>query len=238
MTTGLSSVDPLVDLPAASRVGDPGRPEIGTEHLERSGSPGRQPQTVMHLVREMNRGGAELRTVELMRRLDPNEFRLVFCSLSGRRGALDDEIRSLGGEVYYCRLGPAFPLAFYLLLRRLRPQVVHAYASNSTGLVFGIARMAGVPRRVAHFRNSADWPGDSAGQLGNASSWFGDGADWSGGRNSQFDSRNGQFGDSANRRGRSIGGLLRRTVGRAALDANATDLLAVCEAVMRELWRP
>ncbi len=222
MTTGLSSADPFVDLSAASRVGDPGQPEVrrpeaGTERSGPSGSPAGQPRTVMHLVGEMNRGGAELRTVELMRRLDPNEFRLVFCSLSGRLGALDDEIRSLGGEVYYCRLGPAFPLTFYLLLRRLRPQVVHAYASNSTGFVFGIARMAGVPRRVAHFRNSAGRPGDSTG-------WPGDTA--------------GRPDGGIHRHGRNMGELLRREVGRVALDANATDLLAVCEAVMRELWRP
>ncbi|AEH09145.1 MULTISPECIES: glycosyltransferase [Protofrankia] len=239
MTTDLSTAVPSTAGPAAGLAGpgradDPGRSAVGSEQAGTSGSaetPDRQPRTVMYLVEEMNRGGAQLRTVELMRRLDPNEFRLVFCSLSGRRGDLDDEIRSLGGEVYYRRLGPAFPLTFYLLLRRVRPQVVHAYASDATGLVFGIARMAGVPRRVAHFRVRDDGPGDTAGRPGGrtgrpaaGTGWAAAGTGWPGG--------------STHRRGRNAGALLRHEAGRVALDANATDLLAVCEAVMRELWRP
>ncbi len=150
---------------------------------------------MLHVVDVMNRGGTERRTVELMRRLDPGEFRLVFCSLAAERGALDDEIRSLGGEVYYCRPGPTFPLAFFLLLRRLRPQVVHSSVSTLSGLVLVIARLAGVPRRVVHLRGSGDRGVDS------------------------------------------VRGRAELAAGRRLLDLGATDLVAVCEVAMRELWR-
>ncbi|WP_239405040.1 glycosyltransferase [Frankia sp. Cj3] len=113
-----------------------------------------RPRTVLHVVDTVNRSGLLPRTVELMSRLDPSEFRLVFCALAGGPGAFDHEIRSLGGQVYHCRLGPSFPRAFFLLLRQLRPSVVHSWARTSTGTVLGLARMARVRRRVAHLHDS------------------------------------------------------------------------------------
>ena len=49
---------------------------------------------VLHIFGRMNCGGAEMRTLELMRRLDRGRFRLHFCALSGLPGELDDDIRS------------------------------------------------------------------------------------------------------------------------------------------------
>ncbi len=115
------------------------------------------PRTVLHVVGAMDRAGAQRRTVELMRRLDPDEFRLVFCALAGEPGACEDEIHALGGEVYHCRPGPSFPLTFIRLLRRLRPSVVHSSVPTSSGAVLGLARVAGVSRRVAHFHTGQDW---------------------------------------------------------------------------------
>jgi glycosyltransferase involved in cell wall biosynthesis len=134
-------------LPAPTGAGLPDRPpEPG---------PRRKPITVLHVLDRMDRSGAELRAVALLRRLDPQEFRLVFCVTSGLPGALDTEIRSLGSEVYYCRAGWRFPRAFRRLLRRLGPDVVHAEVGVFSGAVLAVARLARVPRRVAHFRCAA-----------------------------------------------------------------------------------
>lgn len=119
------------------------------------------PVTVIEVLGKMDRSGVELRAVNLLRRLDPDEFRLQFCVTSGEPGALDDEIRALGGEVHYCRADARFPLAFYRLLRGMRPDVVHSGVATFSGVVLTIARLAGVPRRVAHFFSSADRHGDS-----------------------------------------------------------------------------
>ncbi len=151
---------------------------------------------MLHVVGSMDRGGALLRTVELMRRLDPDEFRLVFCALAGEPGPLDDEIRSLGGDVYHCRPGPTFPLIFTRLMRRLRPSVVHVSVATSSGTVLALARVAGVPRRVAYFHTGED-----------------------------------------RRRTGPAGERLARAVDRGLINAGATDLVAVCEAAMRGLWR-
>ncbi|WP_420497689.1 glycosyltransferase [Parafrankia soli] len=123
--------------------------------------PGRdRPVTVLEVLGKMDRSGVELRAVNLLRRLDPTEFRLLFCVTSDAPGALDGEIRALGGEVYYCRAEPRFPLAFYRLLREIRPDVVHSGVATFSGVVLAVARAAGVPRRIAHFFRSSDRNGE------------------------------------------------------------------------------
>ena len=37
----------------------------------------------------MNRGGAELRTLDVMRHIDRSQFQLEFCALSGQSGDLE-----------------------------------------------------------------------------------------------------------------------------------------------------
>ena len=119
------------------------------------------PIVVLHVFGRMNRGGAESRTMEVMRRLDPRRHRLLFCALSGKTGEFDDEIRALGGEVYYSRLGVRFPWRFVRLLRRVRPDVVHSHVHLASGFILLLARIAGVRGRIAHFRSTGDGRSDS-----------------------------------------------------------------------------
>ncbi|TCJ38772.1 glycosyltransferase family 1 protein [Parafrankia sp. BMG5.11] len=119
------------------------------------------PVTVLEVLPRMDRAGEVIRAVNLLRRLDPQEYRLLFCVTSGAPGSLDDEIRALGGEVHYCRADLRFPLAFYRLLRSVRPDVVHSGVATFSGVVLAVARAAGVPRRVAHFFSGADQSGES-----------------------------------------------------------------------------
>lgn len=48
---------------------------------------------VVHIFGLMDLGGAEIRTLELMKTLQPQGVTFDFFTLSGRNGALDDEIR-------------------------------------------------------------------------------------------------------------------------------------------------
>ncbi len=110
----------------------------------------------MHVFGAMDRGGAELRTIDVLGRLDRSRVVLEFCTLSGRAGSLTDEIRQLGGEVHPCRLDAAFAPRFIALLRRRRIDVVHSQVHLASGLILTIARLAGVRSRIAHFRSTAD----------------------------------------------------------------------------------
>lgn len=114
------------------------------------------PTRVLHIFGRMNRGGAEMRTLDMMRLLNPERIRFDFCTLSGLPGDLDDEIRSLGGDVYPCRLGVRFPGRFRRILRDLQPQVVHSHVLHSSGYMLKLAVAENVPTRIAHFRSTGD----------------------------------------------------------------------------------
>jgi glycosyltransferase involved in cell wall biosynthesis len=111
---------------------------------------------ILQVFGRMSRGGAESRTLDLMRSL-PSGWTFDFCALSGDPGPLDAEVRSLGGAVHYCRLrSPLFPVAFLRLLRRGRYDIVHSHVHYASGAMLMLAFWSGVSGRIAHFRSSRD----------------------------------------------------------------------------------
>ena len=112
------------------------------------------PQKILHIFGRMGRGGAEIRTLEIMRALDPSSFQIHFCTLSGAHGELDDEIRALGGLIFPCSLGLGFPWRFRRIVRAGGYSVVHSHVSFPSGVMLLLAKAEGVPRRIAHFRST------------------------------------------------------------------------------------
>lgn len=114
---------------------------------------------VLHVFGSMERGGAETRTLEVMRRIDRRRYAFDFCVLSGVPGAYAAEITRLGGEVVACPLRPrplTFVARFATLLRRGGYDVVHSHVHHFSGVVLLIARLAGVRTRIAHIRTVHD----------------------------------------------------------------------------------
>jgi glycosyltransferase involved in cell wall biosynthesis len=108
----------------------------------------------------MVRGGAESRTMEVIRHIDRSRFTFDFCTTSAEPGVFDDEIRALGGEVIPVPMGPGFPAGFLRLLRQRRYDCVHSHMHFASGLFLYLARCGGVKQRIAHFRhihNSAEF---------------------------------------------------------------------------------
>lgn len=119
------------------------------------------PIRILHIFECMDRGGAETRTLELFRVLDRRIYTFEFCSLSGRPGELDDEIAALGGRVHLLKLNAGFPWAFLRLLRGRRFAAVHSHVHLFSGFILVLAAIAGVGKRIAHFRTTADGKGNS-----------------------------------------------------------------------------
>lgn len=112
---------------------------------------------VLHILGRMNPAGAELRTLDIMRILDSDKIELNFLSVSGLEGQLDDEIRQLGGQVYYIKLGLfRFPFKFIALLKREKIDVVHSHEHYTSGYFLTLARLGGIQTRIAHFRSTGD----------------------------------------------------------------------------------
>lgn len=111
---------------------------------------------VLHIFGQMERGGAELRTLATMKSLQSQHIHCEYCVLSGLSGVLDDEIRQQGSEVHYCKLGFLFPYYFIRLLRKEKVDVVHSHVAMVSGFILLLAWIAGVDKRIAHFRNTHD----------------------------------------------------------------------------------
>jgi glycosyltransferase involved in cell wall biosynthesis len=111
---------------------------------------------VLHVFGHMKRGGAEIRTVDVMKFSDRGQFRFDCLSLSGQAGELDGEVRALGGQVHLLMRGPLFPFRFRSLLRKWKYDVVHSHVLFFSGFILRWASQEGVGSRIAHFRGSAN----------------------------------------------------------------------------------
>lgn len=123
--------------------------------------PLKKPLRILHVFGRMAFGGAEKRTLDLMRNLDRERYRLHFCTLSGLPGELDEEARSLGGEIHPCPLGISFPRRIRRLIKEGRFDAVHSHVHYFSGVLLRAAAREAVPVRIAHFRSTHDSHADS-----------------------------------------------------------------------------
>lgn len=137
-----SDVSPAVPL-------EPSRRTRAIAQIER-------PIKVLHVFSRMDAGGAEMRTVDILRHLNRDRYHIDFCTHSSRKGCLDNEIKSLGSTIYPISLGPNFPRRFVQLLRREAYDVVHSHTHHASGFFLRLARIARTPIRIAHFRSTGD----------------------------------------------------------------------------------
>lgn len=117
--------------------------------------------TVLHVFGAMDVGGAEMRTLDLLRDLTPRGLDFHFLTLSGYAGVLAEEIEGLGGRIHPIRLDVHFPIRYLKLLRHVRPDAVDSHVATFSGALLLGARLAGVPIRIAHFRSDGDGHADT-----------------------------------------------------------------------------
>ena len=115
------------------------------------------PKRIMHAVRIMNRGGVETWLMHAMRHLDPRRVRMDFLVHSEAQGEYDDEIRDLGGKVIRCG-EPLWSIAYRhrvaLALAQNGPyDVFHSHVHHFSGYLLYLARIAGIPNRIAQSHN-------------------------------------------------------------------------------------
>lgn len=120
------------------------------------------PIRIMHVLGRMDHGGIEHWLLEVFARSDRDRFRHEVVVREPGRHALHDRLDHLGIPCTHCPGHPnpaAFGRAFLALLRRGPPvAAVHSHLDRFTGLVMLLARLGGVPVRIAHMHN--DYAGD------------------------------------------------------------------------------
>lgn len=116
-----------------------------------------RPVQVLHLLASTDRGGAEARTLDLLRRADPERSTFHFGLLSGRCGELNDEIVRAGGKVHRLPVRQkGFAQRFCQLVDAEQIDCVYSHVLYASGYLLRLARRCGVPVRVAYFRSSRD----------------------------------------------------------------------------------
>lgn len=115
---------------------------------------------VLHVLGRMNRGGAELRTIEVLRHLAATGIRADVLALSGEPGELDDDIVRLGGEVILLRRSIGFKRRLHDIMRAGGYAAVHSHVHHYSGVLMRAAEQVGIPVRVAQFHSLNDGRGD------------------------------------------------------------------------------
>lgn len=109
---------------------------------------------VLHIIRTMNMGGAQVIIMNLYRNI--NRQNIQFDFLLNEKGIFDDEIRKLGGTIFYMpyltQIGPnkyKKELENFFA-QHLEYKIIHSHMNQVSGLILEAAKRAEVPYRIAH----------------------------------------------------------------------------------------
>ncbi|MDX5476033.1 MAG: glycosyltransferase [Bacillaceae bacterium] len=110
---------------------------------------------VLHVFSQLERGGAELRTITLAKKLQKYGIYFDYICLSGKRGSLDDYVKRDGSKIFYININDInFFYRFNKLLRNENYQVVHSHVLYISGLIQFFAWLNKVTVRISHFRST------------------------------------------------------------------------------------
>lgn len=112
---------------------------------------------VLHVIGNMNRGGIETWLMHALRHLDRQQIQMDFLVHSTKPCAYGDEIKALGSQIIPC-LYPSKPLLyasnFKKILKDYGPyDIIHSHVEHFSGYVLFLAKMFGIPTRIAHSHN-------------------------------------------------------------------------------------
>jgi glycosyltransferase involved in cell wall biosynthesis len=113
----------------------------------------------LHLITELSTGGAQAALLRLLKGIDRERFSPAVACLYNGNGAVAEEIRPLGIDVFDARMRHKADLLallrLYRHIRRTHPTILHAslFHANLPGRILG--RLAGVPIIICSERTMA-----------------------------------------------------------------------------------
>jgi len=117
------------------------------------------PAPILYLITELSIGGAQTALRCLLKGLDRDRFSPTVACLYNGDGAVAQEIRATGVQVFDARMRHKVDLIallrLYRWIRRIRPAIIHTslFHANLSGRILG--RLAGVPGVVCSERTMA-----------------------------------------------------------------------------------
>ena len=122
-----------------------------------------EPERVLIIGMTSEKGGRETFIMELYRRVDRSRIQFDFIyTLPNQTIACADEIRELGGKIYYIPMIRKAPVAHYSITHRIlkenhyRAVYYHANSLLKNADIFRLAAQHHVPLRILHSHNTSD----------------------------------------------------------------------------------
>lgn len=116
---------------------------------------------VLHVFNIMNKGGAETMIMNIYRNINREAIQFDFLCFSKEKGAYDDEISELGGEIY--RLD-YYPKHFFKHINQMVKHIkkngpykaIHIPMSFYSGIIAFIGWFCRIPIRIVHSHTAGD----------------------------------------------------------------------------------
>ncbi|HBI92117.1 MAG TPA: glycosyltransferase family 1 protein, partial [Terrisporobacter glycolicus] len=116
------------------------------------------PIRILHVVTDMRRGGLETMLMNYYRQINRNKIQFDFLVHRDNRGEYDDEIESLGGNIYRMpKLNPFSPNYYKALdnfFKKHKYKIIHSHVDCMSTYPLKEAQKAGIPVRIAHAHSS------------------------------------------------------------------------------------
>ncbi|GAA3641549.1 glycosyltransferase family 1 protein [Flavivirga jejuensis] len=117
---------------------------------------------VLQVFTIMNRGGAESMIMNYYRKIDRDKIQFDFLVHRKEKAAFDDEIKSLGGNIYkFDPISPFAPKKYYSELRAFfnahsEYDIIHSHLNTFSCFPLKIAREFNITCRIAHAHIAID----------------------------------------------------------------------------------
>lgn len=112
---------------------------------------------VIHLIGNAELGGVANCVMNYYRNIDREKFEFDFITYGA--SSLDEEIRQLGGRVFYIEDFRIFPVATKQLKKILienRYDVFHSHLTTLSGFPLSAAKKCGIEKRICHSHSTTD----------------------------------------------------------------------------------
>ena len=119
---------------------------------------------VLQVISGMNQGGIENFIMNIYRNIDRDKIQFDFLVHHKDKGFFDDEIRKLGGNIYYCSIMDDKNIFKYIrdvnlfFKKHKEYKIVHGHLASLGFLYLAIAKHNNVPIRIAHSHGTSHTP--------------------------------------------------------------------------------
>lgn len=115
---------------------------------------------VLQIIGSMNMGGAENFLMNIYRNIDREKIQFDF--IVHRKGCFDEEIRKMGGKIFYLdalqKVGPfKYRRELYnFFINHREYKIIHSHLDQVSGFILEVAKKCNIPVRIAHSHSSSN----------------------------------------------------------------------------------